>query len=1387
MPDPNTIIGTELNESLVGTEGGDTLRGLAGDDYLSARGGDDILIGGTGDDLLQGDGGNDTYLFGAGFGHDKIQNDGDAVTLDVVEFDATVDRNNVRLERNGVDLILTVAGTGDRILLENNYLNFGWDRAIDGIRFADGVFWDRVEMARLLNLPTDADQVMWGSDGADTIYGGGGRDIIAGNDGNDVLTGGAGDDSLMGERGNDVLDGGDGVDVLFGDEGNDLLLGGAGNDYLISDAGDDILVGGAGNDLLTGSGSDTYRFSAGFGEDIIRNTRTGSNDVAMIEFDASISRGDLRLERRGDSLFIGVEGAPEDVVQVESHFGYGGGYAIDGIRFADGVVWDRSEIIRQINKPTEEDQWMRGSDLADVIDGGGGNDYIYADAGDDTVSGGDGNDNLDGGVGNDTLDGGDGRDEIYGGDGNDILYGGAGDDIYLIGEAGDDILIGGAGNDRLYGRQGNDIYRFEAGFGQDEIGNEDWDASSIDVVEFTGDLVSTMFGVALLDGNLVLSAGDNKVTLNYFEQYQNLIIDEVRFADGVTWTVSDLMQLAMQPNDGDQQFRGTEGADLLSGGGGNDTLYGLGGDDILSGDEDDDTLLGGAGDDILIGGTGNDYLEGGDGSDIYRFGVGFGSDVIQNQRDRYNSGTKDVIEFEAGISASSLRVSRVGDDMELRFEGFPDDVIRVIDFYQPLGNLGNYIDEIRFADGTVIGYAELNRLGNLPADDDQVIYGTEFADTLDAGGGNDYIYGMAGDDDLKGGAGDDRLYGGEGNDSLQGCDGDDYLSGAEGNDLLDGGKGDDQLNGGSGDDTYYYVRGNGVDYVWSSDISGNDEVLFGPGLNPADVVLINDGTDLIFRTLGDGGGVVFQYYQWYQPGVSLRFADGTALDAAQVQAATLVTQEGTALGDTLTGSGSGDYLLGLGGKDTLLAGEGDDLLEGGAGDDTLVGGLGNDTYYFESGWGKDTIRVQDPLTDGVGVDRIYFAEAITAADLVVGSTATDLTLTHRITGDRITLGGFFSQIGQDGDRVVDEVRFVDGTVLSVDDLIAGQQVGTSAAQYIHGLSTADTIDAGGGNDLVFGYAGDDILDGGAGNDRLDGGSGSDTYLFQLGWGQDVVAAGGATALEGDMDVIEFGAGVAAADIRLVGSSSELRLQHANGDWISLEGFFSDPNPIQEVRFDGGTTWTAADLIAQQMLGDEFDQYQHGSAQADLIQGLGGNDLLYGRAGDDVLEGGEGDDVLDGGSGNDVLNGGDGNDMFVFSTGSGQDQVISQDPDGIYWDVVQMGDGITADQIGLSRNGRDVVLSITGTDDSLTLIDFLPEIEGDWPTAIDEVWFADGTVWDAYSIIGALPPTGGDGAAELQSLVAAMATTSAGAGFDAAPLAPRTSYHSSYLHLVQTMA
>src|SRR5690606_11391264 len=69
--------------------------------------------------------------------------------------------------------------------------------------------------------------------------------------------------------------------------------------------------------------------------------------------------------------------------------------------------------------------------------------------------------------------------------------------------------------------------------------------------------------------------------------------------------------------------------------------------------------------------------------------------------------------------------------------------------------------------------------------------GVDSADYIDAGEGNDTVYGMGGDDTILGGDGDDQIYGGDGNDTI---------SGDAGADLIYGGLGDDSLAGNDGND-----------------------------------------------------------------------------------------------------------------------------------------------------------------------------------------------------------------------------------------------------------------------------------------------------------------------------------------------------------------------------------------------------------------------------------------------------------------------------------------------------------------------------------------------------------------------------------------------------------
>jgi len=101
--------------------------------------------------------------------------------------------------------------------------------------------------------------------GNDTIYGGAGNDLINGGEHDDTITGGAGDDFLFGDRGNDTINGQDGNDLALAEGGNDTINGDAGNDYIVGGAGDDTITGGLNDDIILGfSGIDSIDGNSGF-------------------------------------------------------------------------------------------------------------------------------------------------------------------------------------------------------------------------------------------------------------------------------------------------------------------------------------------------------------------------------------------------------------------------------------------------------------------------------------------------------------------------------------------------------------------------------------------------------------------------------------------------------------------------------------------------------------------------------------------------------------------------------------------------------------------------------------------------------------------------------------------------------------------------------------------------------------------------------------------------------------------------------------------------------------------------------------------------------------------------------------------------------------------
>jgi Ca2+-binding RTX toxin-like protein len=943
---------------------------------------------------------------------------------------------------------------------------------------------------------------------------------------------------------------------------------------------------------------------------------------------------------------------------------------------------------------------MSGTALGDFMFGNAGNDALNGYAGDDLIDGGADNDNLSGSDGEDILIGGDGSDTIYGGNDNDVLNGGAQNDV-LQGEAGSDVLNGDAGDDALYG-----------------LGEAD--------------------------------------TLN-----------------------------------------GSIGNDALAGGAGNDTLNGGDGDDLLHGGSGDDVLDGGAGNDYLNGGDYSNYYgiwltyepPNTSGNDTYLFGRGAGQDVIRDFD--ITAGNVDTIRLAADVLPEDVTL-RLANGLILSINGTTDTL--TVDSWNS-GAVGQ-IERIEFANGTVWDQAYLSTVpymgtesadnisgsmnadvmyglggndtvqggagndsidggvgnDNLSGSDGQdvltggdgsdTIYGGNDNDVLNGGAQNDVLQGEAGNDILNGDAGDDALYGlgeadalngssgndalagGAGNDTLNGGDGDDLLHGGAGDDVLDGGAGNDYLNGGdysnyygiwatyeppntSGNDTYLFGRGSGQDVIRDFDVTaGNvDTIRLAPDVLPEDVILrlanglilsINGTTDTLTVDSWNSGAVG-QIER-------IEFANGTVWDQAYLST---VAYMGTESSDYISGSVNADVMYGLGGNDTLQGGAGNDTIDGGAGNDNLSGSDGDDTLH-----GAD------------GVDTLYGGNS---NDVLNGGNQND-TLRGEAGAD--TLNG---DAGADALYGDDEADILNGGADS--DALAGG-------------AGNDTLNGGDGDDLLHGGSGDDVFDGGAGNDYLNGGdyntyygiwgtseppntSGNDTYLFGRGSGRDTIRDFDATS--GNLDTIQFGAGISVGDVQVSRSGNSMYLTlleegNATSELIEIDQGFTASARIEQLRFGDGTVIAFDDLVA----GDSAANTLAGSSNANIISGHDGNDTLSGGAGDDAIQGGggadalsgdDGNDVLHGGAGADTLNGGDGDDRLaggadndVLIGGIGDDayvlgrgykaETVQEDDASIgNTDAIDFLSSIARDQVWFEQSGDDLVISIIGTDDKVTVEDW----------------------------------------------------------------------------------
>ena len=154
----------------------------------------------------------------------------------------------------------------------------------------------------------------------------------------------------------------------------------------------------------------------------------------------------------------------------------------------------------------------------DSIYGNKGRDILYGNQGDDEIKGNMGDDIIYGGKDADSIYGNLDNDKLYGNIGNDYLYGGQGDDVIYAGQ-GDDYVYGNKGNDTLYGNLGADTFVCTKGF---DVIKDFWyqDGDKISVASVANTVISEK------DGSTLITSGEGQLLLEGFPRF---LFDESQY------------------------------------------------------------------------------------------------------------------------------------------------------------------------------------------------------------------------------------------------------------------------------------------------------------------------------------------------------------------------------------------------------------------------------------------------------------------------------------------------------------------------------------------------------------------------------------------------------------------------------------------------------------------------------------------------------------------------------------------------------------------------------------------------------------------------------------------------------------------------------------------
>jgi Ca2+-binding RTX toxin-like protein len=502
-----------------------------------------------------------------------------------------------------------------------------------------------------------------------------------------------------------------------------------------------------------------------------------------------------------------------------------------------------------------------GNDLANNIQGNGGNNFLDGGAGADIMTG---------GLGGDTYVVDNAGDQVVenANEGNDAVYAGisyalsanvenlyltgsadisaSGNALanYIVGNSGNNLIDGGAGADIMLGGAGSDVYIVDnAGDQVIENANDGFDAvfASISYV------LPTNVEYLALNGSANLDATGNALA--------NYLIG----------------------NSGNNTLDGGAGADIMIGGAGNDTYFvDNAGDQIVeNANEGTDTVYAGVGY-ALSANVENLTLTGS--ADLGATGNDLANNIQGNSGNNFLDGGAGADIMTGGLGGDTYFVDNAGDQVVENANEGNDAVYAAISYVLPTNVENLYLT----------GGANLNATGNALAN---YMVGNSGNNVMVGGGGADYLDGgsgvntadysaslsavqvnLAAHAGLSGDAQGDVLVNIQ---NVVGSSFGDNLTGDAGNNILTG-------NGGA--DAYAFGRGGGQDTIVNG-LSGNSGATgaldFASGIATNQLWLLRSGNDLQIDVMGSTDHVTVS--GWYASATAdlsqLTTAGGLKLDS----------------------------------------------------------------------------------------------------------------------------------------------------------------------------------------------------------------------------------------------------------------------------------------------------------------------------------------------------------------------------------------------------------------------------------------------------------------------------------------------------------------------------